>query len=156
MIKTDKEVFIWRNAEDSSRFVDAIAQKLVTELFNVNSSLTWLDAGKDVPVNKTILHQLINKHFVSVRLTDQLVPEYFSFDFPNTPDASKQPNERSLLAIIDMLLERVAKGPQEPVRLTPQRQQEARARLKMGERPERIAAAFGAPVEAIRQLVPGQ
>jgi hypothetical protein len=152
-------IFVWRGAEDTNRFAEAVAEKLVTALFNVNGQLHWLTDGEPIAVGKNVLHEIITKHFVSVQLASHgPAPEveYFSFDFPNTPDANKAPNEKALIAMVDMLVGRVAKGPQEPVRLSEQRQQDVRARLKQGERPDRVAEAYGVPVEVVRQLATGQ
>jgi hypothetical protein len=51
------------------------------------------------------------------------------------------------------LVLRVAREPVEPFRLTPQQQQEAHARHKMGESKDSIAHAYGIDVDTIRQLV---
>ena len=51
------------------------------------------------------------------------------------------------------LILRVARGPVEPFRLTPQQQREIHDRLKMGEPKDRIAHAYGIDVDTIGQLV---
>jgi DNA invertase Pin-like site-specific DNA recombinase len=50
------------------------------------------------------------------------------------------------------LVGRVARGPREPSKLTPQQRQEVRARLKQGEPRDRIAEAYGVDVAAIKQV----
>ena len=51
------------------------------------------------------------------------------------------------------LVWRVAKGPSEPLRLTPQQQQEALIRLRTGERQDSVARGYSVDVDTIRQLV---
>ena len=154
-----RAIFVWRGLDpddDTNRLVEKIAEKAITKLFNVEGSLVLFSEGQTPPVTRPVLLEIITKTIAGVRLVahgDTLKAEYFTFDFPIGGDLSKGPNDRTLINLTNGLLPLVAKGPQEPHRLSPQRQQEARARLKMGERPERIAAAYGVPVEAIRQLV---
>ena len=92
----DRKIFIWRGPEDANRLTDAVAEKLVTELFNVDGSLFWLDAGRLVPANKNVLRDLITRHFVSVRLANhgtidapRWEYDYFSFDFRPEADTSE-------------------------------------------------------------------
>jgi hypothetical protein len=70
------------NWPNINRFADAIAEKLAAELFDVNGSLFWLEAG-----GPASLHNLITQHFVSIRLGGTVDKpngeiEYFSFEFP--------------------------------------------------------------------------
>jgi hypothetical protein len=51
------------------------------------------------------------------------------------------------------LVLRVAREPVEPFRLTPQQQQEVRARLKEGELKDAIARGYNVDVETIGRLV---
>jgi hypothetical protein len=117
-----RRIFVWRCPEDTNRFAGAIAEKLVAELFTIDGSLFWFDAGKAIPVNKDVLHTLVTKHFVSIRLVnrggDSWERETYSFEFPVVADTSKEPNERVLIDIIATLLERVAKGPSTPRELS--------------------------------------
>ena len=50
------------------------------------------------------------------------------------------------------VVQRVTKGPSEPLRLTLQQQREVHARLKVGEPRDNIARAYGVDVDTIRQL----
>ena len=65
-----RRIFIWRDKEpveaNISRLADAIAERLVAELFDVNGGLFWLEAGGLVSVAN--LRDLITQHFVSIRL----------------------------------------------------------------------------------------
>jgi TPR repeat len=57
------------------------------------------------------------------------------FEFPLGADTSEGPNEQTLIGLNAALVCRVANGPSEPRKPTPQQQQqEVRARLKIGER----------------------
>ena len=46
----DRRIFIWRNSVDptaeTNRLADAIAEKAMTELFELQGSLVWLRNGK--------------------------------------------------------------------------------------------------------------
>jgi hypothetical protein len=149
-------VFLWHGPEDASRLTAVVAQAAVTELFNVNRELIWLNGSKPVPVNKDVLRAIIARHIVSLRLVGRgefgLEREFYAFDFPVTADARHEPNERVLIDMIPALVDRVAKGPSEPLILSPQHEREARMRLKTGERPEQVARAYGVDVDVIGRL----
>jgi hypothetical protein len=51
------------------------------------------------------------------------------------------------------LVWRVAKGPSEPFKSTPQQQREVRHRLKMGEPNDKLARDYNVDIDTIRQLV---
>ena len=112
-----------------------------------------------VPVDKNVLHEIITRHVVSIRLVNcgtVDVPswqgEYFSFDFPLVANTNNEPDKKVLNSLNAALLERVAKGPSEPRRLSPQQLQDVHARLKTGEPRDRIADAYGVDVDTIKQL----
>jgi hypothetical protein len=65
---------------------------------------------------------------------------------------NKEPDKKALNSLNAALLERVAKGPSEPRRLSPQQQQEARYRLKTGEPRDRIADAYGVDADTTKEL----
>jgi hypothetical protein len=151
-----RRIFVWHGknpAEDANRLTNAVAEAAIAELFELNGGLFWLDKGRLVPANKDVLRNIIARHIVAVRLVDhggdKWESEFYPFEFPVTADVSKQPNERVLIDMTAALLERVAKGPSEPRRLSPQQQREVRARLAMGEAKDRIANAYGVPVDTI-------
>jgi hypothetical protein len=151
-----RTVFLWRCPEDTNALTEAVAAAAVTELFNVNRELIWLNGSKPVPVNKDILRTIIARHIVSLRLVGRgefgLEREFYAFDFPVTADTRHEPNERVLIDMIDALLGQVAKGPQVPLRLSEQHEREARVRLKTGEPALRIASSYGVDIDTIRQL----
>jgi hypothetical protein len=156
----DRRIFLWHGknpTEDANRLTDAVAEAAIAELFELNGGLFWLDKGRLVPVNKDVLRNIIARHIVAMRLVnrggDKWESEFYPFEFPVTAAASKEPNERVLIDMAAALLGRVAKGPSEPRRLSDQQLREVRDRLAMGEPKDRIADAYGVPVEAIRQLV---
>lgn len=151
-----RKIFLWRGPEATNRLTDAIAEAAIAELFNVNGVLVWLNEGQPVPVNKGVLREVITRHIVSVRLVDRESSwkvEYFSFAFSITADVSKEPNERVLIDMAAALLGQVAKGPQEPVRLTSQQQKEVRYRIGIGEPQANLAREYKVDADTIRQLV---
>jgi hypothetical protein len=151
-----RTVFLWHGPEDISRLTAVVAQAAVTELFNVNRGLIWLNGGKPVAINKDILRKVIARHIVSLRLVGRgefgLEREFYAFDFPVTADTRHEPNERVLMDMIPALTEQVAKGPSTPLTLTPQRQREVRNRLKTGEPHASIAASYGVDTDTIKRL----
>jgi hypothetical protein len=152
-----RTVFLWHGPEDINRLTAVVAQAAVTELFNVNRELVWLNGSKPVAVNKDILRTIIARHIVSLRLVSRgefgLEREFYEFDFPLVADTKKEPNERVLIDMIPALVLQVAKGAQEPLTLTPQRQLEVRNRLRTGEPHASIAASYGVDADTIRRLV---
>lgn len=151
--------FVWHGLspdDDTRRLTEAIAEKAITRLFNVNGSVVLCSEGQTLPVTRAVLHEIITKIIAGVRLVTgdggTLKVEFYSFGFEIGGDLSKGPNDRTLANILDRLLSLVAKGPQEPRRLNQQHEREARARLKTGEPVTSIAAAYGIDVDVIRQL----
>lgn len=155
-----RKLFVWLEGKDpsdnASRLADAIAEAAAAELFSMSKSLHCLNNGKLTPVNKDHMRGIIARHVASVRLVGAGLfgwkTEYYSFDFPVAADTRREPDQKVLLEIIELLVKRVAAAPSEPLKLTPQHEIEARARLKTGEPKSRIAAAYGVEVEAIEQL----
>jgi hypothetical protein len=84
--------------------------------------------------------------------------EFYSFDFPFGVSTRKELNEQTLISLTtagergEGLLWRVAKGPSEPPRLTPQQRREVRARFKEGEPAGNIARAYGIDADTVKQL----
>ena len=120
-----------------NRLAEAVAEKAGAELFTWNGTLVWLNDGQFVPANKNILREVIARHIVSIRWVNRGTVdmprwegEYYPFDFPPGADTSKEPDERVLISLMNDLVLRVAKGPIEPFRLTPQQRLEISARLK--------------------------
>jgi hypothetical protein len=122
--------------EDTRRLVDAIADKLVLELFALDGRLFWLsDANQLTPMNRRLLGDLIARHFVTVRLASGANgphPEFLSLEIDG----------QSLIDVMDALASRVAKGPSQPRVLSEQKKQEIRYRLKVGEPRESLAKAY--------------
>jgi hypothetical protein len=153
-----RQPFVWRGLDpddDTNRLIEAIAEKAITRLFNVNGSLVLFSDGQTVPVTRPVLHEIITKIIAGVRLVEAggtLKLEYFSFDFQIGGDLTKGPNDRTLADITDRLLTLVAKGPSTPRRLNAQHEREARARIKTGERADSIARSYNVDVDTIRQL----
>jgi hypothetical protein len=50
------------------------------------------------------------------------------------------------------LIQRLPKGPSEPLKLSEQQQRKVRDRLKIGESKDRIAHAYGVDVDTIRRM----
>jgi hypothetical protein len=150
--------FVWRGLDpddDTNRLIEKIAEKAITRLFNVDGGLVLFSDGQTIPVARSTLHEIITKIIAGVRLVEAggtLKAEYFSFDFPIGGDLSKGPSDRTLAAITDRLLTLVAKGPQQPVRLSEQHQREVRDRLRIGEPREKLARDYGVPIDTIRQV----
>src|SRR5262249_47516873 len=48
----DRKIFTWHGPQDFDRFANVIAEQAAAELFEVNKTLMWLDAGQLVPVYK--------------------------------------------------------------------------------------------------------
>jgi hypothetical protein len=159
--------FVWLGQDptkDTNRLTDAVAEATVMELFNVNGSLFQLvpcegGRGRLVAVNKDVMRDIITRHIAGVRLLNHgstAAPiwkvELYSFDFPLVADTSKQPDQQVLLNLITALAGQVAKGPQEPRRLSPQQQREIHARVKMNEPKDRIADAYGVDIDTIKAL----
>jgi hypothetical protein len=152
----NRRIFIWRDQEpveaNIDRFADVIVEKLAAELFDVNGSLFWLEAG-----GLANLRDLITRHFVSIRLGGTVDKpngeiEYFSFEFPLVAKTNKEPDKKALNALGAALLERVAKGPQEPRRLSEQQQREVQYRLGIGEPKDKLAREYNVELETIRQV----
>ena len=152
-----RRIFPWLGQDpiaDSKKLADAIAESCVAKLFNLNG-LVWLDGTNLVPVNIHILREIVAQHFVSVRLLNGAfgyTVEYFTFDFPAVDDTSKQPNQRVLLGLIDLLLPRVMRGPVEPRVLMEHQIAAIKARHKEGEPISALAEAYGCDAEQIRRL----
>src|SRR4051812_23619667 len=96
-----RQPFIWRGLDpddDTRRLTEAIAEKAITKLFNVNGSLVLYSDGQTLPFTRPILHEIITKIIVGVRLVEAggtLKLEYFSFDFPIGGDLNKGPSDRT-------------------------------------------------------------
>jgi hypothetical protein len=155
-----RRIFLWQGqnpTEDANRLTAAVAELAIAELFELNGGLFWLDKGRLVPVNKDVLREIIARHIVAMRLVDRggdkWESEFYPFDFPITADASKQPNERVLIDMAAALLGRVAKGPSEPTKMTPQQQREIRDRCRIGEPKDKLAREYGVSVAAIQQMM---
>jgi hypothetical protein len=154
-----RRVFIWRGSDDSKRLAGTIAESCAAELFSANKNLVCLTAGKLVPATLAVLREVIGRHIASVKLVDRgefgLNVEYYAFDFPPVADTDKEPDQRILLSLVDILVGLVARAPSEPRQLTPQQMQEIRARRKEGEPADRVARAYGIEVEQVQQLARG-
>jgi hypothetical protein len=72
--------------------------------------------------------------------------------FAPVVDTDKEPNQKVLLKLIELLAERVAKGPVEPVRLSKQQEREIRDRVKMGERASNIAIAYRCDIDTVKWI----
>jgi hypothetical protein len=154
-----QSIFTWQGRDpvtDKKRLADLIAEAAAAELFAVNSQLVLLHAGQLTPVGKDLLRETIARHVVTPQLVDRgtlgWVVERHPFEFPIGADVSKQPDQKILLELIEMLIERVAKGPSAAVNLSVQQQREVRERAKMGEPLARVADAYGVDVAVVRQL----
>jgi hypothetical protein len=79
--------------------------------------------------------------------------EYFSFDFPPIANVTKEPNEKVLVDTITLLLDLVAKGPQQPPKLSEQQRSEIATRVGMGEPAAVVAKYYGIGVDAIREVM---
>src|SRR5262245_2699722 len=133
----DRRIFAWRGANDVSRLADLIADLCACELFNLNGSLVRLHANRPIPVTLDLMRTLIAKYVVGVRPVDRGAAgwdvEIQPFEFPNLPNADKEPNQKTLVDLMGRLLDLVAKAPREPSALTDQQEREIRQRLQMGE-----------------------
>jgi hypothetical protein len=134
--------------EDLNLLADAIAGS-PADLFAQGSQIMWLkDTGELVGASRDVLLEIITKYIVTKHLVshgDRWQVEYHPY----------VPNEMTLRALLKEdggLAQRLPRVPGEPVRLSPQRQQEVLARLKMGERADRVAAAYGVDVAVVERL----
>jgi sRNA-binding carbon storage regulator CsrA len=144
-----RRIFVWRGPGDTNRLADAVAEEAVAELFEVDRSLVWLNAGRHAPAHVNVLREIITRKIKSVRLVNRGTTdaprwevEDFSLDLP----------VEVIVALSAALLERVAKGPSAPRRLTTHEREATIQRLKQGEQPAAIAQAYDVDVEMVRRL----
>ena len=152
-----RRLFVWRSANDASRLADALAEAGVTELFNMGE-LVWLQRGQAIPVNsRAMMLEIVTKFIAGVRLADhgEFGPgvEYYSYEFPPGADTSKQPDQTILLSLIELLVDRVAKGPVAPRILSEHQTQAIKMRRAEGEPLADLALAYGIEIEQVRSLV---
>jgi hypothetical protein len=154
-----RKILIWHGRDpiaDKKRLADTIAEAAVAELFNLDGELVTIDAGQLVPVTKDILREIIARHVASVRLVSRGTfgwdVEFYAFEFPLVADTGKEPDQRILIELTELLLDRVAKAPAAPVTLTPQQQREVRARFKEGEPVGNIAREYKVDIATVREL----
>jgi hypothetical protein len=154
-----RRIFVWRGSEDKKRLAETIAESCATELFSANKNLVWLNAGKLVPATLAVLREVFPRHIVSVRPVNRgecWDVEYFSFDFPPVADSEREPDQRILLGLVELLVGLVARAPSEPRQLTQQQMQEIRARRREGEPADMVARAYGIEVAQVQQLARSQ
>jgi hypothetical protein len=150
-----RRIFLWRGPNDAARLADLVAETLIMELFSRDGALVELDEGQFKNVSKDAMVELIGERIASVRLTQGTSgweSEIFSFDFPVTPNDVTAPNQKSLLELMALLVERVAKAPSTPPRLTAQQQFEIRTRFREGEPAENIGRGYGIEADAVRAI----
>jgi hypothetical protein len=137
--------------EDLNLLADCIAGSNA-DLFGQGDCIFWIAAGKRVPVNPNVLWEISTKYVVTKHPRE--TTNGWDVEFrPHEPDemtlrallTAKTPEEGGLIW-------RLPKGPSEPSKLSEQEQREVRMRLKTGERPERIAHAYGTDVGTIERL----
>jgi hypothetical protein len=95
--------FVWRGLDpddDTRRLTDAIAEKAITKLFEIDGSVVLFSAGQTLPVTRPVLHEIITKIIAGVRLVEAgdgtLKLEFFCFEFPIGGDLAKGPNDKTL------------------------------------------------------------
>jgi hypothetical protein len=151
----DRTIFVFNSGQVESvrRLTDAIANKLVTSLFNCNDRLHWLDeARKLTPVSTRLLSDLLDRFFISVLLTTRDDGSHVVEYHPLTL------GQQDLIDVVTALVHRVAKGPSRPKTLSDQQKGHIRDRLNQGEPKEMIAEAYSidiATVQAIRAAATG-
>jgi len=150
----DRKLYLPRGRdprEDLCCLADTIAGS-EAGLFNEDETPIWIVAGERVTVTLAALRKICTRYLVTRhqrKTADGWEVEYRPYE----------PDEMTLRALIGArdwqdgsLVQRLPKTPSAPVRLSPQRQDEALQRLRMGESAERIAGACGVDVETIRRL----
>src|SRR5262245_26636544 len=116
-LEDGRHLFAWRGPNSIGQLADVIADACVLELFSHNGTLTRLYEGRLVPISLDILRGLITRHVAGVRLVSTpggWEHELFSFEFPNTPNSDLQPNQKVLVELANLLLDRVGRAPREP------------------------------------------
>ena len=153
-----RTIFIWKGPEDVARLTEAIAALAIAELFDTDEGLVWCNDGETTPVSKDVLREILMANFAGVRLVRRgagYEREFYAYAFPPEADLRKEPNERMLIDILNLLPDRVVKGPRTP-RLVPEAQHESvRYRLKTGEPAARIARELGTDADTIKALARG-
>jgi hypothetical protein len=153
-----RTIFTWRNDGDGRRLAEAIAEATATELFNMNG-LVWLSEGRLVSVNINVLREIITKFIAGVRPINRgefgWDVEYYSYGFQQGANTDKEPDQKVLLELVNILPGYVAKGPSEPRQLTRHQQEEIRGRRKQGEPVDNIARALGVDIDTVRALTAG-
>ena len=144
-----RTIFIFQGrVEDVRRLTEAIADKLVLELFNLDGRLYWLsESGQLTAVSRKLLQELIARHFISIRLArrdDGLhVPEFVQLDL----------DTQSLTDVMDALVSRVARGPSQPRKLSEQIKSEIRMRVRSGEARQEVARAYDIGLADIKAVM---
>src|SRR5262245_19801366 len=116
-----RRLFMWRGQSSIGELASTIAEAAALELFNANGVLTRLYNNQLVPITLDILRGIVGWYVASVRLVSDpsgWKPELYSFEFGNTPHADKEPNQRVLVELLDLLIDKVARAPREPSTLS--------------------------------------
>jgi hypothetical protein len=135
----ERTIFVFHQGrvEDVKRLTEAIADKLILQLFNLDGRLFWLsEAGQLTPMTRKLLADLICRHFISVHLARRDDGSHFVEYLQLVPEG------QDLIDIMDALVSRVAKGPSQPRVLSAQKRQEIRERIRVGEPRESVAQAY--------------
>jgi hypothetical protein len=144
-----RTIFIanWRGMKDVKRLAEAVINsKLGLELFRCDDRLHWLVGGKLVPVSTHLLHDLIARHFITMRLAAS-VDGYELEYIPLTLDRQ---------ALIDTLHElelRAAPGPSKPRSLSEQERAWIKERVRQGEPREAVAQAYGVDLATVKAVM---
>lgn len=150
-----RRLCIWCGPSSINQLASVIAEAAALELFNLNGALTRLHNKQLIPITLDIMRGIVGRYVASVRLVGTAggwEPEIYSFEFGNTPNADKEPSQKTLLALMDLLPNLVARAPREPSVLTDHQQREVRDRLKMGEPPANIASYYGVDIDSVKQM----
>jgi hypothetical protein len=140
---------VWRGQADvhsADAWADAIAGS-DAQLFDEDGSAIWLDEGAKRHVGGEALRQIIKRFIAFPRPMN-----FGTVEEPNwgTAYTSIEPDDMVLRALLGTLPPRLPKAPGKPRELSPQQQREAIMRMKTGERPARIAEAYGVEVARLR------
>lgn len=145
---TPREVLILRHGDagDVARLAEALAKRLVTQLWSIDDRLHFLDAGNLIPVSMDVLRALIAQNFTSQMLVER------SGRWEVSPCPIGDLGHQTLTDVAAALVSRVSKG-QSFVRALPEQSRlEIIERLRMNEPKAAIARAYSTDIHTVQQI----
>jgi len=154
---TDRRHFFnWRSENDTPQLANLIAKEFILELFCDEGRLVRLVGGRFVLLNRDNAPAFFAERIAGVRLInhgepDGWVAEIYEFAFPAS-GLPGEPDQRTLISLMQLLTEQVVRTPVGPVRLNDQQKFEIIRRFRSGEPAERVGAAYGIDATTVRQV----